>query len=141
MFFLIRTAFWLSIVVLLLPTGKVQQTPEAPQIATADAISAASAAVSDMRQFCSRQPDACSVGSQAVVAFGHKAQASAKMIYEFFTEKRDSEESKPETPVKAAAQAPDALAAVSQNTLTAGDRVAAWRGPQPRLERHARGTN
>src|SRR3954470_4316376 len=85
MFFLIRVAFWLSIVVLLLPTGS-QQPKSTPTIETAEAVSAASAAVSDMRQFCSRQPDACSVGSQAAVAFGYKAQAGAKMLYEFLTE-------------------------------------------------------
>ena len=57
-----------------------------PTIETAEAVSAASAAVSDMRQFCARQPEACSVGSQAAVAFGYKAQAGAKMLYDFLTE-------------------------------------------------------
>ena len=55
MFFLIRTAFWLSIVILLLPAPESMKTPE-PGIGAAQAVTAASATVSDMSQFCSRQP-------------------------------------------------------------------------------------
>ena len=43
--------------------------------------------MSDMSQFCARQPDACEVGSQALTQFGHKAQASAKWVYDFLTAK------------------------------------------------------
>src|SRR4051794_23069564 len=96
MFFLLRAAFWLSIVILLLPTGS---QPSAPKIDTSDAVSAASAAVSDMRQFCARQRDACTVGSQAAVAFGYKAQAGAKMIYDFLTEALAPSETGSVTPV------------------------------------------
>ena len=71
MMFLLRVAFWLTIVIILLPSGS-QQVKPGPNIDTAEAVSAASAAVTDMRQFCARQPDACSVGSQAAVAFGYK---------------------------------------------------------------------
>ena len=39
-----------------------------------------------MSQFCERQPDACEVGSQAAVAIGQRAQAGAKMLYEFLNE-------------------------------------------------------
>ena len=131
MWFLIRVAFWLSIVILLLPTGGSHPAPQPPQIATVDAISAASAAVADMRQFCSRQPDACVVGSQAAVAFGQKAQASAKMVYEFLTEKRGHEDAAAN---RAAAPGAPSGDKSSQNTLTPADRVPAWRGPQPRPE-------
>ena len=42
--------------------------------------------VGDMRQFCERQPDVCVVGSQAAVTIGQRAQAGAKMLYEFLNE-------------------------------------------------------
>src|ERR1700744_995637 len=84
MFFLLRMAFWLSVVLILLPTGTSQQVP-ANSIGATDAISAASATVGDLRQFCTRQPDACTVGSQVATELGYKAQAGAKMLYEFFT--------------------------------------------------------
>ena len=57
-------------------------------------VSASGAVVADVRQFCVRQPDACAVGSQALVEFGHKAQAGAKMLYEFLNERLGSNESK-----------------------------------------------
>jgi len=128
MFFLIRVAFWLSIVILLLPTGS-QQTKSAPTFETAEAVSAASAAVSDMRQFCSRQPDACSVGSQAAVAFGYKAQAGAKMLYDFLTEALAPAETGSVTPASTRKrEAGDK----SVDTLQPGDLAPAWRGPAPR---------
>ena len=65
MFFLIRMAFWSSVVLVLLPTGGSKPT-EAPrsQVGALEAVSAASATVSDMSHFCARQPEACAVGSQ-----------------------------------------------------------------------------
>src|SRR3981189_684775 len=81
MFFLIRMAFWLSVVLVLLPSGGATQPAAAPraEIGAVEAVSAASATVGDMRQFCTRQPEACALGSQAAVAFGQRAQAGAKM--------------------------------------------------------------
>ena len=136
MFFLLRVAFWLSIVVLLLPTGQTQQNDKASSVGAADAFGAAAAAVGDMRQFCSRQPEACAVGSQAAHAFGEKAQASAKMVYEFITEKVAKEQAEPAnaTPAKAAAGEQ-----ASQNTLAPGDRAPTWRGPATRPVELAKG--
>lgn len=128
MFFLIRAAFWLSIVIILLPTGS-QQPKSVPTIETKEAASAASAAVSDMRQFCTRQPDACEVGSHAAVAFGYKAQAAAKMVYDFLTDALAPAETG--TVVPAAAGKREAK---SQDTLQPSDIAPAWRGPAQRPE-------
>jgi uncharacterized protein DUF5330 len=131
MFFLIRTAFWLSIVIMLLPTPDSMKAPE-PGIGAAQAVSAASATVSDMGQFCSRQPEACQIGSQALTHFGHKAQASAKWLYEKFTSKTGSEQT-PAAPAKAMAGTDP-----SQNTLTLADTAPAWRGSQPQRQAEAK---
>ena len=128
MFFLIRAAFWLSIVIILLPTNS-QQNKSAPTIETAEAVSAASAAVSDMKKFCARQPDACTVGSQAAVAFGYKAQASAKMLYDFLTDALAPAETGSVTPVSTSRRHVDAK---SKDTLRPADLAPAWRGPMPR---------
>src|SRR3954452_16095563 len=134
MFFLLRVAFWLSIVVLLLPTGNSQPTTPGPQVSTGEAVSAAGAAFSDMRRFCARQPDACSVGAQAATAFGQKAQASAKMLYEFFTEKM--------APVATGSVATAPAKALSdklgQDTLTASDRSPEWRSRAPHRDSKSR---
>ena len=129
MFFLIRTAFWLSIVIMLLPTPESMKTPDSG-IGAAQAVTAASATVSDMGQFCSRQPEACQVGSQALTHLGHKAVASAKWLYEKFTSK--PEQAGTPAPAKALAETD------SQNTLTQSDPAPAWRVTQPQRQAEAR---
>ena len=123
MFFLLRTAFWLSIVLVLLPTPESVKTE--PGVGAAQAVTAASATFSDMSQFCTRQPGACEVGSQALVQFGHKAQASAKWLYEKFASSTPAPapEQTGSVSAKTAVQSDD-----SQNTLTQADTVPAWRG-------------
>ena len=73
MFFLLRMAFWLGLVLVLLPTDKTPESEKLPQIGTTEAVQAATAAVSDMSQFCIRQPAACEVGGQAATVIGHRA--------------------------------------------------------------------
>jgi hypothetical protein len=137
MFFLLRMAFWLGLVLVLLPSGSSRQ-PQSNQIAPSEAISAATATVGDLRQFCARQPDACTVGSHVASQLGSRAQAGARMLYEFVTDtlkRKDSDnagrDGKP--------AADRALADKdSQNTLTPADLAAPWRGPAPRKDaRHA----
>src|ERR1700704_1414911 len=86
MFFLLRVAFWLTIVLALLPSGGAQQSAQA-KVGPTDAVVAAGAAVSDMSNFCDRQPDACIVGAQAAAAIGQRAQAGAKMVYDFINDR------------------------------------------------------
>ena len=125
MMFLLCVAFWLSVVIILIPGGS--QPKAGPQVPAADTISAASAAVADMRQFCVRQPEACTVGSHAATNFGYKAQAGAKMLYEFLSDALAPTEtgSIPAGAVKKAAVS-------SQDTLRPADVAPAWRGPIPR---------
>ena len=66
MFFLLRMAFWLGVVCLLLPGGGAK-SPDAKIDAT-QAITVASAAVSDARGFCERQPDACVAGGKVAAS-------------------------------------------------------------------------
>lgn len=91
MFFLLRMAFWLGIVLVLLPTDKTPESEKLPQVAATDAVSAATAAMFDMAQFCTRQPAACDIGGQAATVVTHRAQAGAKKVYEFMTEKKPPE--------------------------------------------------
>jgi hypothetical protein len=124
MWFLLRMTFWLGVILVLLPSGGSQPTPKA-QVSATDAVSAAKAAVGDMRQFCERQPDVCVVGSQAAVTIGQRAQAGAKMLYEFLNEQLGPAETVTSTASTSSAKR-------SQNTLTPTDLAPAWRGPQPR---------
>jgi hypothetical protein len=87
MFFLLRTAFWLTIALALLPTGQQAQTAQGPKVDPVDALTAAGSAVADMSTFCDRQAQACEIGAQTAVAIGQRAQAGAKMVYEFINER------------------------------------------------------
>ena len=124
MFFLLRVGFWLTVVLVLLPTGSSQPVAPSPQIGAADAVVAASAAVSDVSGFCDRQPGACTVGANAAVAIGHRAQAGAKMVYEFINDRMTGSEPGPQTvPTHPG----------SQTTLKLSDLEPGWQGP-PRIE-------
>src|SRR5947209_5593235 len=82
--FLLRLAFWLGVVAILLPSGS--QPPPGGTVSATEAVSAAEATVGDLRQFCGRQPAACSVGSQAAVALGARAKAGARQVYNFIND-------------------------------------------------------
>lgn len=71
--FLIRCAFWLSLVLLFIPfnTG---QGPEAEQVGPLQALVAAREAVRDVAGICERQPDVCATAKTAV----HTITARAK---------------------------------------------------------------
>lgn len=146
MFFLLRMAFWLGLVLVLLPTDKTPDSDKGPQIGASDAISAATAAMSDMSQFCNRQPAACVVGGQAATVIGERAQSGAKKVYQFITDKADKNEKKaPDSTDKAGKKAPDhtgsigtpddrttgesEVAAVVHQTLTQDDLVIDWQPP------------
>ncbi|HTZ01391.1 MAG TPA: DUF5330 domain-containing protein [Xanthobacteraceae bacterium] len=133
MFFLLRMAFWLGLVLVLLPTGSTQRAAPGDAVSATEAISAASATVGDMRQFCTRQPDACSVGAHVATELGYKAQAGAKMLYEFLSASLASKDTSG-TQAKDTLKTTGSLASgnASQSTLTPADLVPAWRGPAPR---------
>src|SRR5467141_4871092 len=91
MFFLLRMAFWLGLVLGLLPLEKAPESDKSPQVGASEAVSAATAAVSDMSQFCKRQPAACDVGGQAATVIGQRAQEGARKLYQIITDKRASD--------------------------------------------------
>src|SRR3954465_10301663 len=128
MFFLLRMVFWLGLVLVLLPREKTPESDKLPQLGASEAVSAATAAVSDMSQFCKRQPTACEVGGQAATVIGQRAQAGARKLYQIITDKRASDHTGSiggvETADLAAIGAP-------RDTLTPDDLVAEWRLPAP----------
>ena len=133
MWLLVRMVFWLSLVIALLPVTSSQQETSASQVGAIDALSAASAAVSDIRQFCVRQPGACAAGSQAIVQFGHKAETGAKWLYQFLNERKATDQ----LPVTRGADM-SSTGRPSSSTLTPTDLAAPWHGPQPRAEAEPR---
>lgn len=153
MMFLLRAAFWVGVLLVLLPSGAKQKPADTPAIGASQAASAAGAAVADLSQFCTREPDSCAVGTKVAVVLAHRAQAGAAMIYDFLTERRNaSSPAQNASAAPAAAGHPEATGSIatptnaqvtpvmmlprprprgSQDTLTASDRRPVWRGPAP----------
>ena len=72
--FLLRTIFWLVVLVLLLPTNAQQQS---------QVYGTAQAAVKDVSGFCERNPTVCATGKDAFDVFVHKARFGAEMLMSF----------------------------------------------------------
>ena len=133
--FLVRMAFWLMILVLLLPTDGQQQS---------DVYGTAQAAVKDVSGFCGRNPGVCEKGKDAFGVFVQKAQFGAQMLMGFFKEQTDGTSASemvapaPEPrPAPAAAnweeepaQAVPATAVSSEDTLNPDDLAPAWGQPR-----------
>jgi hypothetical protein len=131
--FLLRMAFWLTVILVLLPSGG-SQTTRTVNVGAFEAMSAAKATMTDLRAFCERQPDACSIGSQAAGAIGHRAQAGAKMLYEYLNEHLGPHDPDSGANAEAGKTVPLPPGRPSQHTLSPADVAPAWRGPQPRKE-------
>lgn len=126
MFFLLRMAFWLGLVLVLLPREKTPESDKLPQLGASEAVSAATAAVSDMGQFCKRQPAACEVGGQAATVIGQRAQEGARKLYNLITDKKAPDHTGSIDGADDAYASPPEAA--PRDTLTPDDMVAEWRG-------------
>ncbi|MHB8267010.1 DUF5330 domain-containing protein [Bradyrhizobium sp.] len=128
MFFLLRMAFWLGLVLVLLPREKTPESEKLPQVGASEAVSAATAAVSDMSQFCKRQPAACEVGGQAATVLGQRAQDGARKLYQIITDKKSSDHT---GSIGGVDNADLAAIGAPRDTLTPDDLQAEWRMPAP----------
>ena len=111
--FLLRAAFWLSVVILLLP-GDPQSGTEAPRVTAIQALIAAKATITDMSGFCTRNPDVCVTGSAALSLFTERAENGARMIFRYFD---------------GAAVDNPATAVPERGTLNEEDLAPAWHDP------------
>ena len=160
MWFLLRLTFWLGLVLVLLPRDKTPESGKLPQIGASEAVQAATAAVSDVSQFCKRQPTACEVGGQAASVIGQRAADGARKVYGIITDKPEKADKtdKPEQvdkphkidkkapgADKSEKKAPDHTGSISivadaeqavavdapRDTLTSDDLAMEWRPPTP----------
>jgi Family of unknown function (DUF5330) len=126
MLFLLRLTFWLGLVLVLLPREKTPESEKLPQIGATEAVQAATAAVSDMSQFCRRQPAACEVGGQAASVIGARAQEGARKLYQIITDKRPPDHT---GSIDGANDTNSELAEMApRDTLTDDDLAVQWRG-------------
>ncbi|MGZ5802767.1 MAG: DUF5330 domain-containing protein [Xanthobacteraceae bacterium] len=150
MFFLLRMAFWLTVIFALLPmfVGRNEQPTQtaATKFNAGEAFTAATATVSDLSQFCSRRPEACAVGAEAMAAVGASAQTGVKIVLEYFQEKSATNGSRTGTNANGRKQTADKTAGdksaarksagtgsdkLSRDTLLPADFGPTWRGARP----------
>lgn len=112
MFFLIRAAFWLTIVLMLIPADP-KTGADAPRVTVLEAFVAARATIADMSAFCDRNPDVCVTGSAAFQLFAERAENGVRMLYRYFDRSDEGSVDQPE------------------GTLSREDLLPAWRGPRP----------
>lgn len=127
MLFLLRMAFWLGVVCLLLPGSGSQSTAPTAKLDAAEAVTVASAAVSDARGFCDRQPTACQIGGKVAVALGQRAEAGARTLYKFVISKLNDGSAPAKGSIADAARDSQP----ENGTLTAADLRTPWHPPVP----------
>jgi hypothetical protein len=126
MFFLLRMAFWLGLVLVLLPREKTPESEKLPQIGASEAAQAATAAVSDMSQFCKRQPAACEVGGEAATVIGQRAKEGARKLYQIITDKKPSDHT---GSIGGNDDTEPLAGAAPRDTLTTDDLAVEWHVP------------
>lgn len=117
--FFIRLAFWLGVIVMLLPTDQQQQ---------ARVYNTAVSAVERASTFCDRNARTCELGAQAWASFLKKAEFGVRLLGDLITSGARSSEPEPSTPpLRQKASLSDTVG--TRGTLSAADLQPAWRGP------------
>lgn len=103
MFFLIRFAvkfcFWMMLVSLFIPVDTKDGTGQPGPI---EAFFAARETISDLSDFCTRQPQACETGKAALSSAGVRAGEVAKVGYEYLDTQFGTNAGNPDATVAAA---------------------------------------
>lgn len=84
--FLIRTAFWFSLVLLFIPFDLSDGEGSVDTVSPIQAFFAAKDAVGDIAGMCERKPDVCETGRSALQTIGLKARETARMAYAWIEE-------------------------------------------------------
>ena len=126
--FLIRVAFWLGLVVVLLPTDERQQ---------ARLYNTAVTTVERVTTFCDRNAQACAAGAEFWATFVRKAEFGARMAVDLVSSGGRKEPETAPSPVRAEPEAPRGrpdprLHPSQRGTLSPADLAPAWRGQAQR---------
>ncbi|WP_214473314.1 DUF5330 domain-containing protein [Mesorhizobium sp. dw_380] len=87
MFFLIRMAFWFSLVLLALPLGVSSDEPGQESVGPIQALFAARDAVGDIAGICERKPDVCETGKSAMYTITARAKETARIAAAMLNDK------------------------------------------------------
>jgi hypothetical protein len=97
--FLIRMAFWFSLVLLALPLGVGPGEDGREAVGPIQALFAAREAVGDIAGICERKPDVCETGKSAVHTITVRAKETAKIAAAMLDDQQSEKTAAPEAKV------------------------------------------
>ncbi|RVD57184.1 hypothetical protein EN828_06410 [Mesorhizobium sp. M2D.F.Ca.ET.185.01.1.1] len=97
--FLIRMAFWFSLVLLALPFGVGPGEDGQQSVGPIQALFAAREAVGDIAGLCERKPDVCETGKSAMYTITVRAKETAKIAAAMIDDQQSGQAAAPETKV------------------------------------------
>ncbi|WP_217576110.1 DUF5330 domain-containing protein [Mesorhizobium sp. GbtcB19] len=97
--FLIRMAFWFSLVLLALPLGVGPGEDGQQSVGPIQALFAAREAVGDIAGLCERKPDVCETGKSAMYTITVRAKETAKIAAAMIDDQQSGQPAAPETKV------------------------------------------
>ncbi len=97
--FLIRMAFWFSLVLLALPLGVGPGEDGQQSVGPIQALFAAREAVGDIAGLCERKPDVCETGKSAMYTITVRAKETAKIAAAMIDDQQSGQAGAPDTKV------------------------------------------
>ncbi len=79
--FLIRAAFWLTLVIAFIPVKQSDLPVGQRSISTMETVSLAQSVFADLSTFCARNAETCETGGVLISQMGMKAREGAKLAY------------------------------------------------------------
>jgi hypothetical protein len=110
--FLIRAAFWLSLVIAFIPVNPEDLGEGQRPVTTGETIVAAQALLADLSGFCDRNPNACGTGRELFAQMGAKARTGLRHVSGYL-EKQQPAGGSPEAPAADPAEPVDNVATSS----------------------------
>ena len=84
--FIIKTVFWFSLVLLIIPLDTSETSGDHHTIGAFDAFFAAREAIGDVGAMCERKPEVCEIGRSAMHTIGIRAREGARLAYSMLDE-------------------------------------------------------
>lgn len=89
--FLIRSAFWLALLLLVIPLDAGDGETNAEPVGPLQTFVAARDAAYDMAGLCLRQPDVCDTGKAALATIGARAAEGVRLVRQMFDDEEKAE--------------------------------------------------
>jgi len=113
--FLIRMAFWFSLVLLALPLTVGPDEAGRESVGPLQALFAAREAVGDIAGICERKPDVCETGKSAMHTITARAKETAKIAAAMLDDKGTEPETSPDTSLATGSVAEDIVLPATVN--------------------------